>query len=178
MSEAIVRERWRDVTGYEGLYQVSDRGRLRSRWTRDGTVGVEWTVRNPGPNPKGYVRVLLKSRDGKVVGRALHRLVLEAFVGPCPGGMEARHLNGVPADNRLENLVWSTHRDNIADKSRHGTIVRGERNNKAKLDPVAVAEIRRRRVAGETYAAIAKDYGVTLQAVHYACRRATWKHIN
>lgn len=119
-------ERWLPVVGFEGRYEVSDRGRVRStaavfpRWVN----GVEQIyhrkeyVKKLTRHPAGYMYASLFDRQtGRENGYAkVHRLVLEAFVGPCPDGMEACHGNDVPGDNRLENLRWDTKRANHADK--------------------------------------------------------------
>jgi len=68
----------------------------------------------------GYIRVNLGGQK-----KLVHRFVLETFVGPCPEGMEARHLDGNPANNRLSNLCWSTHKENVRDQYKHGTAVFG-----------------------------------------------------
>ena len=60
--------------------------------------------------------------NGKRFPCKVHRLVLETYIGPCPRGMECRHLNGNPSDNRLENLKWGTRSENMQDAVRHGTI--------------------------------------------------------
>lgn len=71
-------------------------------------------------HPKGYVRFQFSGgpRDGQTTG--VHRLVLEAFVGPCPEGMEALHGNAIRNDNRLCNLRWDTKSENSQDRVRHG----------------------------------------------------------
>lgn len=106
-------EQWRPVTGLEGRYEVSDRGRVRSktRMVRDsrGSIrrinGKMLKPRKSGNAPWGYWIVYLP--DGKGwKNRYVHRLVLEAFKGPCPPTYEAMHLNDNGWDNRLENLVW------------------------------------------------------------------------
>jgi hypothetical protein len=105
-------EQWTPVPSHEDTYEVSDQGRVRN-W-RTGRVLV------PTPNWAGYLCVRL-AKDGKPHAHRVHRLVLTAFVGPCPDGMETRHLNGDRADNRLVNLAWSTHSANMRDLRRHGT---------------------------------------------------------
>lgn len=120
---------WRPVVGYEGQYEVSDKGEVRSigRWltkrTRWGSVSQFWHAGRPlqwTDRGEGYHEVGL-NRGGKQRQMKVHRLVLEAFVGPCPDGMEGCHANGNPADNRLENLRWDTHSSNVADSVEHGT---------------------------------------------------------
>lgn len=68
----------------------------------------------------GLLRIRL--RDGKRERWTfIHTVVLETFVGPCPEGLEACHGNGDPADNRVDNLRWDTHQENMRDAVRHGT---------------------------------------------------------
>lgn len=119
-------EEWRPVVGYEGLYEVSNLGRVRSL---DRHVAMRW----PGHRqmirgrikrlhesaPTGYLATGL-ARDGQKVTKRVHLLVLEAFVGPRPDGMEACHNNGDMHDNRASNLRWDTKRANAQDVLRHG----------------------------------------------------------
>lgn len=106
---------WMPVVGWPE-YEVSDDGQVRSR------RGVKKQHRDK----QGYVRMQLW-RDGDWGNVKVHRLVLEAFVGPCPDGMEAMHLNNVRDDNRLSNLAWGTRRENV----RH-TVKSGNNVNAAK----------------------------------------------
>lgn len=117
-------EIWKPIPEYEGYYEVSDQGRVRSIdrvIVRDN--GMPQTVRSrvlrPALNRLGYEGCHLYRR-GMGEGFSVHRLVLLAFVGPCPEGMEVRHLNGVPADNRLTNLRYGTSLENKMDIIRHG----------------------------------------------------------
>lgn len=110
-------EIWKDIPGYEGRYQVSDAGRVRSvdRPVRVVCHGVDTVpvaqgkVLRPGRNNSGHVTVAL----GRGNSRLVHQLVLEAFVGPCPNGCEVLHLNHQPADNRLSNLNYGTRSENL-----------------------------------------------------------------
>ena len=104
-------ETWKAVPGYEGRYEVSDQGRVRS--FRRSKQGREL---RPGRMPAGHVSVAL----GRGNSRCVHELVLLAFVGFPPPNHECRHLNGIPSDNRLENLCWGTRSENILDAVRHG----------------------------------------------------------
>lgn len=115
---------WLPVRGYEGVYEVSDSGQVRSL-PREVWHPVSKTTRLPGRELKpvkhsnGYRQVTLW-RAGIWEHRYIHRMVLDAFVGERPE-LEACHINGVPDDNRLENLCWGTRSDNIRDAVRHGT---------------------------------------------------------
>lgn len=118
-------ERWIPVVGWEGYYEVSDRGQVRSVDREivrsDGQVRrFKGKVLSPGTNRHGYPMVAL-SRPGKSKTMKVHRLVLHAFVGECPKGMEACHNNGVRADASLTNLRWDTPSNNQLDRRKHGT---------------------------------------------------------
>jgi hypothetical protein len=112
--------------------------------------------------------------------RYVHALVLEAFVGLCPQGMECRHLNGVRHDNRLANLTWGTYAENNADRVRHGTngnVAKGEKHPHAKLTTSKVLDIRKRVAEGETARSLALEYGLHEEHVGRIVRRERWKHV-
>jgi len=117
----IEGEEWRDVLGWEGLYEVSNMGRVRCL-PRNGRQA---RIVKPYLNRKDYPRLMVSLINGrrKHGGReefpTVHRIVLEAFVGPRPPGMEACHYNGDACDNRLANLRWDTKMGNVADRRRH-----------------------------------------------------------
>lgn len=108
-------ERWLPVPGYEGLYEVSDLGRVRSL-RRKGTYG---RVLRPAVSRKGKRMVQLHRPDSAKTAY-VHHLVLAAFVGSRPPGQVARHLDDNSADNTLSNLAYGTHGDNAQDKLRNG----------------------------------------------------------
>lgn len=101
---------WKPIPNHEN-YLVSDDGRVRN------SKGRELSGRDIG---SGHLQVALYT-NGKRRDRQVHRMVLAAFVGPCPEGHEVRHLNGVPGDNRLVNLAYGTSAENKQDMLRHGT---------------------------------------------------------
>lgn len=122
---------------------------------------------------KGYFKVDLRIA-GKGHTRAVHRLVLETFVGPCPLEQEARHLNGNRTDNRLENLSWGTREENAEDKVRHGTATRGEKNGNSKLTIEQVCKIRELHKNGETQKKIGEKFGIAYQTVGGIVRGEAW----
>jgi len=114
-------EHWRPVVGHEGRYKVSDLGRVRSVDRIDSRGNRAWgRVLAPDVTASGHLRVAL-CVDGKARRHFVHRLVLAAFVGPRPDGMEACHNDGDPKNNVVGNLRWDTKSANARDRRRHGT---------------------------------------------------------
>lgn len=118
----VSAELWAKVPGYEGIYEASANGRIRS---------VDRVVIHPkGPQkmrgriirPRlhlGYPHVKLW-RDGKCETFAVHRIVAMTFIGPCPDGQEVLHWNDIRDDCRLANLRYGTRKQNMADAKRNG----------------------------------------------------------
>lgn len=124
-------EEWRWVIGYEGLYEVSSFGRIRTYYA-GGTAGLSLKAKykRQTPDQDGYLRVGLygKSQNKKSTCIGVHRLVLEAFIGPCPEGCEASHLDGNHKHNSLKNLCWETHLENNRRREEHGTLPKGKKH--------------------------------------------------
>lgn len=170
-------ETWREVPGYEGIYEVSDRGRVRTLVTRVRGYKAGAELKQT-PSADGYLTVTL-ILDGQNRKEYAHRLVMLAFVG-APGDLDVNHKNGVKDDNRVENLEYMTRRDNIVHSLRVlGRIrgLRGEQHQDAKLTVEGVREIRRRLTTGETCHSIAKDFGVTPSAIRQIKIGRSWKHV-
>lgn len=114
-------EQWKAVPDYEGIYEVSDQGRVRSL-NRLDNLGRKWRGRPMKRirRDDGYVSATLW-KHGVQASHLVHRLVLTTFVGPCPDGHESRHLDGDKANNHLTNLQWGTPSQNNYDLVAHGT---------------------------------------------------------
>lgn len=106
---------WRPVPGYEGQYEVSDHGRVRTLSNRWGRV----SVMHPSTVGVGHQQVGL-TKDGRRRMHYVHVLMMAAFVGPKPDGLEVRHLDGDPANNTLANLRYGTRQENSQDRINHG----------------------------------------------------------
>jgi hypothetical protein len=113
----MTEEQWRPVVGYEGLYEVSDQGRVRTTRRKGSAGGLRKLHTNKAT---GYVALGL-CREGQMATKTVHNLVMEAFIGPCPEGQEIRHLDGNPANPQLDNLAYGTSYENKLDTIRHGT---------------------------------------------------------
>ena len=171
-------ERWLPVVGYEGLYSVSDRGRVRSEARhRAGKAGKPVSVRErillATPTRDGHLRVRLCDGATKI-STAVHHLVLSAFVGPRPLGMQACHNDGAPSHNAINNLRWDTPKSNQMDRKRHGTSSAGEKNGAAKLTAAEVSAI---RSDGRKYYVIANDHGVSRSTIGLVKAGKTWSHL-
>jgi len=163
------RIRW--VPGYENLYAVTDTGDIYSyHW---GTP----RKRKVSLYSKRYPSISL-SKNKKKESDSVHRLVLKAFVGDPPKGHECRHLDGNQMNNRLSNLEWGTPKRNQADRIKHGTSNRGERNHFAKLTVADVRKIKQLYPSsGMSQAEVSKMFGINRATVSYIYHGKTWTHI-
>lgn len=137
-------------------------------------VSDEWHRINPSPLQSGHLRVLLY--PGRI-SRLVHHLVLEAFVGPCPPGMNCRHFpDRNPANNHVGNVQWGTQTENQRDRVYHGTDCRGEKSGLAKLTEKDVHQI---RLLSKTTKQedIGKRFGVSQVAISLILRGKTWAHL-
>ncbi len=163
---------WRQVPGFP-LYTVSDAGLVQG----------PRKLLKLSPDKDGYLYVNLR-RAGSVIGsrRAVHHLVLIAFVGPRGGHkIVARHKDSNPAHNALGNLSWSTQKANLADRVARGTVPRGESQGAAKLTDADVHTIRANYVRYSKTSggkALAARFGVHHTTIHdIVARKRTWRHI-
>lgn len=160
-------ENWRDVPGYEGIYQASDCGRVKSLKRLD-SIGRRRKGRamKLSKHNKGYLQVSL-CRDSKQTKRKVHRVVLDTFVGPRPKGKQCRHLDGSRTNNCLRNLRWGSQLENSGDRILHS------RNGK-KLTEHKARQIRSIHAPQRE---IAKLFGIDQSIVSRIKSRELWKHI-
>lgn len=157
---------YRDITGFPG-YSIGNDGSALLRGRKIPVYAY----------PNGYLYLALwRTGEGQYT-RLVHRLVLEAFVGHCPPGMECCHADGDRTNNHVANLRWDTRVNNHADKRKHGTNRPGSKSPLAKLTEADALEIRERYAAGETQQSIADSKGVDRATIGYVVRRDTWTHI-
>jgi len=173
------RERWLPVVGYEGFYEVSDAGRVRSvtRTIRysDGRVRTYPSAIRKSQTSAYYLTIDLK-RNGKKQKYCIHALVAESFIGPRPIGKQVAHNDGNGFNGFLKNIRYATPVENDADKIRHGTRPRGEKNGHAKLTETMVAEIRSRCASSHNQRAIASDFCITQSEVSRINTGHRWRH--
>lgn len=175
-------ELWRYIAGFGERYAVSNYGRVhsfpktmrpdhkKSAWDRPHQK-IKGTV-----FPSGHLRVGLYTADSRApVSRFVHVLVMDAFVGPRQDGMQVRHLDGNPLNNRLDNLAYGTPKQNAADRTAHGrTWVKPIGAPKAKLTPDDVREIRSSSMSNME---CARHYGVSLFVIQAVRSYRSWRHV-
>lgn len=164
-------EKWLPVVGWEGLYEVSDQGRVRSlpRQTRTGRRGGKLlSLRSVSTG----AHVVLLCDSGRKRFVHVYRLVAEAFLGPAPGpDTEVRHLDDNRLDSRLVNLAYGSRSDNMVDAVRNG------RHNKAKLTIDQVRTIKSMIAAGSTHRSLAERYGVAPVTISAIASGRNWRHV-
>lgn len=165
-------EEWKS---YDDWYDVSSWGRVRS-WIKPGGKGREYRLRQTTPkllklrpDYHGYLRW----GNGRLKDESVHRAVANLFIGPAPSSKyEVAHNNGDNTDNRVSNLRWATHSENLMDRVNHGTAYRNH------MTPVLVHGIREEHALGygTTYT-IAKRYKTSQTTVARILRKETWAHV-
>lgn len=172
-------EIWKNIGGFEG-YQVSNFGNVRSCKSTNGVGKLRDSYRSlklSVDNRKGYYRIGLYKGD-KQIKMFVHRLVLETFIGPCPEGMEARHLDGDPQNNYVENLAWGTCVENRYDRIKHGRNNNGENHPLAILTEENVGEIKRLlKEANLHHREIGKMFGVSRDTISKIKQGKKWAHV-
>jgi hypothetical protein len=172
----VTNEQYREIPGHPG-YRVSREGEVQSCWGKSVPPRLTdaWFSLKPIPRRGGYLTVNLGG-GVKKVARFIHRLVLEAFVGPRPPGLVCCHSDRDRTNNRLENIRWDTYLANSDDMLRHGTRLIGLRAH-SKLTVGQVLDIRNLRSEGVTVRELAARYGVTGLTIESIVSRRTWKRL-
>jgi hypothetical protein len=176
-------ENWKDINGYEGLYQVSDMGRVKSQpkqW-----IGGKGAIRNHDGKilqssfNGGYLQVVLQNNGIKKTIK-IHRLVAEAFLPNLENKLEVNHIDTNKSNNKLDNLEWNTRNENM----KHASINkcfgerRGEANNSNKVNVNQVIDIRfKYKTLNMSQKDIAKEYGVSSMAIFRIVNNKTWQHV-
>lgn len=176
-------ERWRPIAGYEDVYEVSDLGRVRSL---ERLVTVNWPGRKP--YTRGYPTRIMKLNTGRDHVRVgLHRddiedqrpvgaLVLEAFVGKCPAGLQVMTRDGDFRNVALANLRYATYSEIIQGMRDRGTLPVGEAHYTVRLCDDDVRAIRS-NPDGLSRQALASRFGICVVHVAHIIRREKWRHL-
>jgi hypothetical protein len=181
-----MNELWKAIPGYEGFYEVSSLGRVKSlarKCNHPFRKNLKEKILKNRMSSGGHVAVVLCDDKHRVYG-PVHRLVLQAFVGPCPPNMECCHNNGIPDDNRVENLRWDTRRSNHLDRMKHGVWVQnkvipclGEAARHSKLKNEDVRRIREAALFGARKSDLSRAYEIKQSHIIDIIKRRAWRHI-
>lgn len=163
-------ETWRTVVGYEGYYEVSDWGRVQSLdRVVDGCSGssrhISGRVLASNVSGSGRYPTVTLWRENVSSWRAVHDIVLEAFVGPRPPGMEARHGDDIPTHLWLENLSWGTRSDNMHDRVRNGRHHEARKTECVNRHPFSVANT---HIDKRGYRSCRKCHAARVRKAYYA----------
>lgn len=162
-------EQWKPIAGYEELYEISDRGRVRSL-SRVDRLGRSRPGKMLTPTGLRHLHVTL-SKEGRKQQPAVHRLVAEAFI-PNPDGLPmVLHWDDNPANNHHSNLRWGTSGSNRADAVRNGIRTGGS------LTEAEVQEIKTRLISGESHRAIAERFGVDPSNISLISSGRIWVNV-
>jgi hypothetical protein len=155
---------WRECPGNPG-YRVSNDGRVETDLVIGGRPqprrSGNWRQKKQMTHRSGHKYVCLRGGSSRFV----HTLVLEAFVGPCPDGMECLHGDDNPANNRMDNLRWGTRRENIADAMKRNRTPSGERHWNCSISQSTLSEIFAKKRDGLRVFEIARELGLKPQTV-------------
>lgn len=156
------------IKGFEE-YKITDMGEIIGKFGRK---------LRPRISPDGYVRARFCKKDGQY-SRAVYRIVLENFTGPCPEGKECNHINGIKTDNRVENLEWITRSQNSTHAFTMGLRTQeGEKNSRVKLTNHEVRTIRGLlKNTALTHLEIAEMFEVTRSVVSNIKARRLWNYV-
>jgi len=144
--------------------------------SRDGKLWRNGKEKKFTVSPIGY-EVVSFSTNNKTKTYYKHRLVLHAFVGECPIGCEALHINGNRLDNRIENLRWGTRKENVADAIKHGTATIGSKNGSAKLTDEMIKTIRQSRLINDSVDKLSNQYQVSVTTIRRVLNGLTYKGV-
>lgn len=159
---------------YHPNYHVSNLGRVKSFHRHPEGRILTLQYQSSG----GYPAVIFWT-NYRFRRHTVHRLVVEAFLGPIPAGMQVMHLDDDPRNARLDNLRIGSPLDNVQDMHVKGRArkARGDRSGKAKLREAYIPDIRRRLSTGEARWRIGRDYGVTVSAIKRVADGSAWAHV-
>lgn len=174
-------EKWKDIEGYEGIYQVSDQGRVKSL---DRDINCNGTHRKfegkylKIKNPQGYDQVNL-SKEGKQKTCLVHRLVAIAFIENPENKPEVNHIDGCKTNNCLSNLEWNTRSENQQHAVDIGLkdAVKGSNHYSSKLKEEDIPVIFKLKKMGFLNREISDRFKVSASVIGKLLRRKTWKHV-
>jgi hypothetical protein len=182
LEQLEVFEEWRPVIGYEGLYEVSNWGRIRSLARTIPHKHPGHTSIVPGRlrvlvlKKEGYFGLTLTDRNGRKVNGLVHQLVAAAWIGPKPPGFQVDHIDGDKRNNMSRNLRYLTPKEQMDAGNFERRVAHGATHYYAKLSSTDVVEIRRLCLEGMTQTEVAKMFNVRQQTISKIVRNKARRH--
>lgn len=185
MSQVHCEEIWKSINGYEGFYEISNHGNIRSltRKVKSGnhTVNIKGQILNPTINSYGYKTIIL-SKENIKKNICIHNLVAQHFLEKCPGVQGSKtneynvdHIDNDKLNNHYKNLQWLSVSEHIKKTKNFGNIKKGEECYNSKLKEEDIVKIRKDLRA---YRDIANEYNVDTSIIHDIIMGYTWKHLH
>lgn len=186
----MAKEKWKDIEEYEGIYQVSNRGRIRSFYNGRHGVGNSSKILNPSLGTHDRYRISL-SKNGTKKDMSVARLVAKSFIPNPDNKPQVNHIDGDPLNNHVDNLEWCTQSENMKHAYENGLVEfsedfknhinkdkSGEKNGMSVLSKAEVIEIKSLLEDGELYhRQIAEKYGVSQALISMINNGQRWSHI-
>lgn len=162
-----MNEIWKDIEGYEGLYQVSNFGRIKS------FKSFKSKILKPSLQSAKYLQITLCKNEKKSV--LMHRLVAKAFIVNPNNLPWVNHIDGNKLNNNVDNLEWNTEKEDCENKRKRNVIPKGENHGRAKLTEKQVSTIK--ELKGQyTYKKLGEMFNVTKYAIYLIYKNKNWKH--
>jgi len=172
-----MEEEWRDIEGYEGIYQVSNLGRIKAL---ERVVVVPERILKNVSSGTGYAQInLIRDKKRKIC--LIHRLVAQAFIPNPDNKSDVNHKKGIKHDNRVSELEWATESENmihahrVLGKKSNLKPKKGSSNGNSSLTFTQIEEIKALLAMGTSQRSIAKHYKVTQATICNINRGRTWK---
>lgn len=175
-----MEEIWKDIKGFEGEYEVSNTGKIKSKKRKNERILI------PDVDRYGYLRVCLFYSKGGYIRKKVHRLVAEAFLPNVNELPQVNHKDGDKKNNNVDNLEWCTAKENLRHaletglrkKTYKSTPHYGEENGNSKITKEIAEEIRNSYISGSREygcRALARKYGLGVTTVRAIVNYKTWK---
>jgi len=172
----VVKEIWKPIPSYEGLYEISNTGKIKSLPKSGSGNSLSEKIMNDFDNGKGYRYITLTNKT-KRRNFYVHRLLAESFISNPGKKPFVNHLDGNKANNKLSNLEWSTESENMEHASVLGLLPSGEKNHLSKLKEIDIKQIRLLWQSGTHRDIIKAKYSISYAQIHRIVNNQCWKYV-
>lgn len=170
-------EIWKDVVGYEGLYSVSNLGKIKRDKSGTG-ICKAGRILKLRQSAMGYFMTCLY-KNGTPKHFTNHSIIAQAFIGIRPKGFTINHKDGIKTNNHVDNLEYLTQKENVIHSHRNNLCHprNGENHHSKKFKNNDIIDIRKKYINGFSYTKIASEYNVCIESIRNIILKKTWKHV-